>query len=335
MSHYSGRIGIAWRTPGLLLSVLWQLRTQRSFLQQHIQPLLDEALHNGDGSIEESDIKKINNYYGLAAPAIVGEAFCVLQGRPISKEERMASTCQGAMTGLFDDFFDKHPTPETRLNDLVHHPDSITANNASEKLFLHFYKEALRHVPDPEEMKAQLVKVQQAQQASKRQEDADVSKEEIESITLQKGGESLIFYRMAFNDRVCGSELDMLMQLGGLIQLSNDIFDLYKDRQQGIQTLVTLTRDIRSLRTYYLEWIDRFCKMVLQSGYHRNRALQFIERFSITVFSRSLVCLDQFEKLQRQSGNVFDPQLYTRSQLICDMDKGVNKWRSVVAHILR
>ena len=329
-----GRIGIAWRTPGLLMSVLWQLRTQRSFLGQKIQPVLDDALLHNDGSIDDNDIKKILHYYGLAAPGITGEAFCILQGRPMSRDERMASTCQGAMTGLFDDLFDKHHTSEARLHELVNDPSSVVPAGTNEKLFLAFYTEVLRHAPDPSEIKTQLVKVREAQQASKKQEDPAITKQEIEKIMFEKGGESLIFYRMAFNDRVGKPELDMLVQLGGLIQLSNDIFDLYKDRQQGIQTLMTLATDIRPLRIYYQQQVGLFYEMLMQSGYHRNRALQFMDRFSIAVFSRSLVCLDQFEQLQRQSGNVFNPELYTRQQLICDMDTGRNKWRSVLAHVM-
>lgn len=333
MGRYASKTGTAWRTPGVLASLLWQLRTQRSFLRQHIQPVLDDTLLHNDGSIDDKDIKKINHYYGLAAPAIVGEAFCILQGRPVSKDERMASTCQGAMTGLFDDLFDQHSISEEHLHDLVHNPGSATPANTHEQLFLHFYKEMLRQVPDPAEATAQLVKVGQSQQESKKQENAGITTEEIENITLDKGGQSLIFYRMAFNDRICVSEMEMLMQLGGLIQLSNDIFDVYKDLQQGIHTLATQTRDIRQLRDYYSAWINRFRDMVMQSGYHRYRAVLFIERFSIAVFSRCFVCLDQFEKLQRQSGGIFNPQLYERGQLVCDMDTGGNKRRSVMAHI--
>jgi hypothetical protein len=53
----------------------------KKHLQQNILPLLNVAKQSNDGSLDESDFKKITHYYGLAVPAILGEAFCALHGR--------------------------------------------------------------------------------------------------------------------------------------------------------------------------------------------------------------------------------------------------------------
>lgn len=325
-------IAAAWRTPGLLIAVLMELRKQKRYLQEHVQPALDVAFRHTDGSIDEKDIRKIIKYYGLAAPGIVGEAFCALQGRPMAKDERLTATCQGGMTGLFDDFFDKHSTPEARLIELVNEPAKVTAAASNEELFLYFYRTALQQVPDPAEMKACMAEVYAAQVASKAQEDPAVSNASLEKIMYQKGGCSTVFYRTAFNDRVSVPEKNMLMQLGSLIQLSNDIFDLYKDMQQGIHTLVTRTTNITELKKYYTDEIARFAQMVWALGYGRLRTLRFLDRFSITVFSRCYVCLEQFARLQQQTSNVFTPGNYSRQELVCDMDTANNKWKSVQYH---
>src|SRR5688572_18107933 len=90
-----------------IFSVVKQLRKQRKFLSRYIIPVLSKARDQNDGTLTESDFKKITHYYGWAVPAILGEAFCVLNAIPMTEQERWSSTCQGAMTGLFDDFFDK------------------------------------------------------------------------------------------------------------------------------------------------------------------------------------------------------------------------------------
>ena len=87
--------------------VISNINRQNKFIQKNINPLLDEAKKINDGNLEENDLKKITGYYGLAVPAILGEAFCTLRGKKMTDKERLASTCQGAMTGLGDDFFDK------------------------------------------------------------------------------------------------------------------------------------------------------------------------------------------------------------------------------------
>ena len=123
--------------------VISNISHQNKFIQKNINPLLDESKKMDDGSLDENDLKKITGYYGLAVPAILGEAFCALRGKEMTNKERLASTCQGAMTGLGDDFFDKQRLSEAALKDFIESPELFTGNTGSEKLFLHFYKTAL------------------------------------------------------------------------------------------------------------------------------------------------------------------------------------------------
>lgn len=51
--------------------VLALLRVQKRYLKQHIQPVITNAIQNGSNRIDQDDIDKINNYYGLAVPAIL------------------------------------------------------------------------------------------------------------------------------------------------------------------------------------------------------------------------------------------------------------------------
>jgi hypothetical protein len=57
---------------------------------------------------------------------------------------------------------------------------------------------------------------------------------------MHKGGSSVLFYRTAFSPEVSGKEKILINNLGAMMQLGNDIFDVYKDRESGINTLVTL-----------------------------------------------------------------------------------------------
>ena len=51
-----------------------------------LKPLLDNAQSHNDGSMDTDDFKKIN-LYGLAIPAVLGEAFCSLRGKPMTEKE--------------------------------------------------------------------------------------------------------------------------------------------------------------------------------------------------------------------------------------------------------
>ena len=94
------------RLPLVFSRLIFALTKQYFFLKKELKPILDEALHSNDGSLNKKDFNKITKYYGLAVPAILGEAFCKLNGIEFTELERKTTTYQGALTGLFDDFFD-------------------------------------------------------------------------------------------------------------------------------------------------------------------------------------------------------------------------------------
>jgi hypothetical protein len=317
----------------LPFSVASAVKQQKAFIQKNITPLLDEAKNTNDGSLDENDLKKITGYYGLAVPAILGEAFCALRGKEMTDRERMSSTCQGAMTGLGDDFFDKQRLSEEALKDFIERPEHFYGNTASEKLFLHFYKTALANAPGRAVMQQQIYKVFHAQLLSKQQLQPGLSYEVIKDISLRKGAESLLYYRIAFENPLKNREEKMLYCLGGLMQLSNDIFDVYKDHQNGISTLVTTSTKIKELRTLYSALLQIGTGLAYKSGYSKSNVKDFLGIISIGIFSRCYVCLDQLENNEKRSEAVFDPRQYPRKDLVCDMDTVKNKWRSLRYHL--
>ena len=117
------------------------------------------------------------------------------------------------------------------------------------------------------------------------------------------------------------------------MQLSNDIFDVYEDHQHGIATLVTTANNIRNLRIFFLALMQTGYAAAYETSYPKQNIKKFINIISVAVFSRCLVCLDQLEKNEKRSNNVFNPAKYKRKDLVCDMDTAGNKWKSVRYHI--
>lgn len=316
--------------PFILLS---HINQQKKFIKINIVTVIAEVENGDDTRLEENDYKKIVSYYGLAVPAVLGEAFCALRGKKMTQKERLASTCQGAMTGLVDDFFDKQSLSEQGLNDFFENPVQFTGNSASKKLFLHFYKTALANVPDTTRMQAQIFKVFHAQMLCKEQDAPGLSSEVIKDITVRKGGESLLYYRNAFTHELKPGEVKMLYALGGLMQLSNDIFDVYKDQQDGISTLITTAEKIEDLRNYFSAQLKIGVEAAYRSGYAKADVRKFLGLINIGIFSRCYVCLDQLQKKEKKSDGIFTPKLYSRKDLICDMDTVGNNLKSLMYHM--
>lgn len=318
--------------PGNLRSIIHDLNIQHAFLKNEIKPVTDLHLQHSDGTLDDADIKKIFNYYGIAVPSILGEAFCMLHGRKMNEAERICSTSMGAMTGLFDDFLDKQFMDEKEIETSVL-CEGTTEGNSNEQLFNVFYKKALDHAPDPRLVVARLLKVHQAQLKSKLQVNGNLSKAELISITLEKGSTSLLFYYTAFQPDPNAKENQLIGELGGWMQLANDIFDVYKDREANIQTLVTSATEISELSQLFLNGVRDCYRKAGSLGLPKNNQDGFLNRLSIGIFSRCLVCLDQLTENQRSTNNLFDVHQYSRKQLICDMDTTKNKMKSLVKHL--
>ena len=78
---FFSRIKNSLSTPGPLFSMINSINRQKKFIRSKIDPVIAEATALNDGSLDEADLKKLRGYYGLAVPAVLGEAFCALRGK--------------------------------------------------------------------------------------------------------------------------------------------------------------------------------------------------------------------------------------------------------------
>ena len=319
--------------PSLVTTIYKNLNLQNKFLKRHIAPVLQKALANNDGTINPKDINKILKYYGLAVPAILAEGFFLLQGIKLPAKQRWISTCQGAMTGLFDDFFDEHTISHQKIEEKINRSNPSAILNSNEILFDFFYNKLLKLTGYPLQVQETLYNVYHQQVKSTEQLSPYLDKKAIIEITQGKGGASLLFYRTGLDALPGKNERDVLYRLGGLMQLSNDIFDVYKDKEAGIKSLVTTTKDMGQLTHFFLNEMRQAYQDAYKLSCSQKNIRKFLSLLSLSIFSRSFVCLAQLEKLQKKTEHVFILEAYSRKELICDMDTKKNMLHSAAYHI--
>lgn len=304
--------------PGLLWRVYRNLKVQQHFIKQTLVHDIEKSKKENDNSLNEADFSKITRYYGFAVPAIMGEGFCLLRGKGLSERERSALTYLGALTGLFDDFFDKKELAEHYLKDLTVNPESAETSDANERLFVRFAQKALKNTFDPDALKQVAKKVYEAQILSKKQTEPTINQEEIKEITLKKGGFSILFYRSIFQEPADELEREMLYHLGGIGQLENDIFDIYKDSAGGIKTLATTATKIQELREIYRAFMQTTFQLVYKTDFPLKNKKKFL-RFVALIIARGFVCLDFLERNEKKTNHTFSLKDYERRDLVCDM----------------
>jgi len=300
-----------------------KLNTQKAFLQKELGPFLQETMLRNDGTLTEADVSKMLRYYGLAVPGILGEAFAALRSSSLSEKERRGCTWLGATTGLFDDFFENTSLADGYIELLYRQPAMYTGNNANEKLANHCWRIALIHAANADLLKDMAGMVHRSQSESRLQKNNNPGREALQRITFDKGGYSVLFYMAFFYKAITPADETLFYHAGALLQLENDLFDVYKDHQGRITTLVTCGMKIASLRTIYLDLWAKTKQYLLETSYSPAGKNQF-RKILCGLVSRGLVCLDMLQQRENENNGFFDPAAFTRKQLICDMEKPVN-----------
>jgi len=312
--------------PKRLLSVQNQIREQKAFVHEYLHPFLSKYHKQNDGSLTEYDFEKITNYYGIGSPVLAGEGIAHLLNVKVGTRERKTLTLMAAITGLFDDFFDRSYQSSDRIKGLMKLSPEFRPQNAHEKLFCDLVQEILIISPDKKRLNDFANRVFEAQVNSLKQKDPSTTWEELFNITYKKGGESLLFYRCSFSKTISEQEMECLLKIGGLIQVCNDIFDINKDIKEGIRTVTTEIKDIKILKQkvqqLYKETFE-YCQIAIPT---RNMKA-FLQQIKIIV-SQSFVALDFYENTQKRNGQHFTPQKYPRESLICDMGKRKHLFRA-------
>lgn len=320
MANTNNRFGNLIYLPKLFMSLGLSMKNQKQFLKKTIVIDIEKSKIDNDSTLTDKDYRKMTGYYGFAVPALLGEGFCLLRGRKMSAKERYGITYLGALTGLFDDFFDDHDISKEHILDMINNPNEKLAQNSNQKLFIKFCQIALENSEDADQVKSIAFKVYDAQVLSRKQKLGSTTQEEIKKITFDKGGLSLLFYRTIFEDNIQESEVKMIHSLGGIGQLENDIFDIYKDSQHGIRTLATITTKINYLRQTYTSLMEETFELVHQTNYSTSNKKKFLRLISL-IICRGFVCLDFLERNEIKTNNEFSLSQYEKKDLICDMGK--------------
>ncbi|MFY0624984.1 MAG: class 1 isoprenoid biosynthesis enzyme [Reichenbachiella sp.] len=258
--------------------------------------------------------------------ALTNSWFSTLRGTPTSSLEQKAALYTGAITPLLDDLTDvsKEPSAEIWKNisnkDVQHSihefPTIVYLNKKLHTLCNDHFHGVFREV---------LI----AQDTSIKQIKNDpLTTDELIQITKHKGGKATLLYRLILDNHLVKGEEIACLILGFLLQIINDAFDIFKDHQDRQQTLLTKTNDISSIYQLFLKNEHDFLLHWSGLPYKKSNILKSLIEIS-TILSRGHVCFNQLIKLQEESKGNFELNKFSRSQLICDMEKPINIWRSL------
>lgn len=292
---------------------------QLYYFRRYVMPLLKEKLASADDSFSQKYVRRMG-FYAYFVPVISSANFAVLMNRKLTKIERIAVTQLAAATPIFDDYFDAEVLQLDTLSTMIAHPETFEATTTIERVLVELLVSIKQKVPDFPFFMEICQKVFEAQVASKKQKSEQLSAAQIRKITYDKGGYSALLFQSVIGQRPAENELNAIYHLGGLAQLLDDIFDVYEDAQEQIQTLATTQTQVAQLTQTFESDLAYLCSAFHGLGLQPSIVRKFLH-LQLFFFTITFVCLRQFQALQPTPDVPFNPKAFERKMLICDMEK--------------
>jgi hypothetical protein len=292
--------------------------------------LLNSKLEKDGKKLDKAQEKRILTY-SIVGVVMFNSALKTLTGKKLDKKQQEISQSFTVLTAIFDDLVDEFNYSDEELK-AVCQSKVQHADNAWEQMTIALI-EKIERLNERTIWHPLTEKIVDYQILSKKQEHGKLEENFLREIIYNKGGISIqLNHDTVIEGKVNKTESEGFFGLGVIIQLTNDIYDIFKDRNNGTQTLVTDCKDIRILRKEYNEVVAKTFAIFKELPYPKKNIHDFLLQMMVIV-SRAWVALDHLEEAQKTTQNIFSPQEYTRKQLITDMAKFRKIWRSFVYNV--
>lgn len=261
--------------------------------------------------------------YGTTYLAAV---FTLLRGAGRTRAEERLFGQLAALAGYFDDLSDR----ETALNRQDNPEQYGRAVDPGGRALL--LLETLYRTLPPEHLpqfKTFLHRVFHVETGGRQRAGTDLPLAELRRLSAEKGGCSVLLFRRLLSHPLPEREETALFEFGALIQLCDDIFDLWFDRQQGIATLATTLAgrgDLRQLREIFEDQVMTTARAFRQMPYPRRRVETALCAVHFLV-AITRVCLRHYFDLQKKRGTL---PLDDRRAMVVDMERWKNRLRAGV-----
>lgn len=285
---------------------------------------LDKLLHPYGLQLSPTQVKRIKLY--TIQSAIMNKWFSTLRGKPITEVERLCSLYLGALTPLSDDLTD-HENLTSRDILAASDPNCDDTSSAAIVAGRFLYNKLLMHANETFSYYSRIALEAQDKSMVQRK-DHQLEPSMIEELTFLKGSSSTQLGRSMLANPLAENEEKAVDKLGYLLQITNDAFDVFKDREEKQQTLLTTAKDVNGLHTTFNKLWQEMNEAFLRTSYSRVSVLKFLSQVA-TILSRGEVAFRRLVALQQESGGIFQLNSYERRQLICDMEKPINMAASV------
>jgi len=281
-----------------------------------------------DGKFDKKTLEKIVKRYSIQQH-FINDSFSSLFGRNNIEKEKERNLLYFIMVSVYDDFFDDKTLTIDEIDSIFYHPETFNPQTFFEKVFIYTHTRLLNDVADKAQYFKDFEGLHIAQKDSLEQFNPNVTDEALLSITTRKGGYCLLMCRHYLDTPYLPAADATWYALGGVIQLTNDLYDIYKDMQEGIITLAVRAKQYEAIYALYAKHAEALNETIRQLPVSHARKMDLSIILNV-IAAFGYVALDNLKRLQANNSNnsilpVFDA--LPRKELIIDMEKNINRYK--------
>jgi len=302
------------------LSAYRQLRFIKSFLK----PIVDRHCAALDYPLSDKEKKKVDFYYPLFNQIVNCENYLCIKGRGLTLAERQRLAIISAMATLYDDLIDEEDWDKAQYFHILHRTLPEAQQTPKVKLIFALDDELRNYWQPTQQYLDALHLAIDWQVESSRQLHNNISLEEILHISEEKCGNSSLLWASIMDEAWTPADEQFIYQSGFVGQIVNDVFDAFKDREDGIYTIVRKAPSISELRSVFINECARLHQYVLACDAPRNRCINTIRRMAC-IHAFALIAIDHLQNTENKYGVPMDWQQPLRKELVTDMAFFSNK----------
>jgi len=278
-----------------------------------------------DGKFDQKTLEKVVKRYSIQQH-FINDSFSSLYGRNNNVNEKERNLLYFIMVSVYDDFFDDKTLTLEQIDSIFYHPEAFTPQTFFEKVFIYTHTRLLNDVADKAQYFKDFEGLHIAQKDSLEQFNPAVSDEVLLSITTRKGGYCLLMCRHYLDTPFLIEADATWYALGGVIQLTNDLYDIYKDMQEGIITLAIRAKQHEAIYALYhkqAEALNESIRKLLVTNSHKSDLSIILN----VIAAFGYVALDNLARLQGNNASLPAFETLARKELIIDMEKNTNRFK--------
>jgi len=295
-----------------------RVKKQERYLKNYLPNLLANVVPDYQQTFSDKDIKRITKYWQLALNLVCDNIY-KLTGKTLSEDEHKRIVLLSVFGPLFDDLFDDHILNYEQITSLVTNPETYVALNKTDQLAKDIYLELLRNMPRRQQFIEHLQAVALWQQESLKQLNSTITEAALQEITYKKSYYAVLLFCALPDTYPDQKILEILYPVAGLMQLTNDAFDVWKDVHKGVYTLPNLYRNFEHLQQLFLTEISAINQKLWQLPYPA-KAKQTFAIIIHSLHAMGWMSLEQLKHATAGVTSVEELKQLSRKELVCDMD---------------